>query len=268
MKTFFAITLMVLITVQSFGQSPQTTETIKINGIDMYYEVYGDGKPLLLLHGWTQSSRFWADYISTYAKNFKVYAIDLRGHGRTSELSDEFTIEKSALDILALLDHLKIEKVKAVGLSYGGLSLLKLASLHPKRIASMVLIGAANKYNGAKNTNLDKTFAYESLPGPFIKELKETHFAGESQIKALFDPNLDYKIDLADTELKSIKTKTLIVNGDRDEIMGITPAITLHKNLPDSELWIVPNSGHIAITGPNRDDFLKKSTQFLLNGKP
>ncbi|RKN83516.1 alpha/beta fold hydrolase [Ulvibacterium marinum] len=263
MKTFLTFTLMALITGQSIGQSPHTKETVKINGIDIYYEVYGDGEPLLLLHGWTQSSRFWSDYIPTYAPNFKVFAIDLRGHGRSSELTDDFSIEKSATDILKLLDFLKIERAKAIGLSYGGLVLLQLASLHPDRIESMVLIGASPKYDGAENSNLDKTFSYENLPEPFIKELKETHYGGESQIKALFNPKLNYKISIGDENLKAIETKTLIVNGDRDEIMGIIPATTLHENLPNSELWIVPNTGHIAIIGSNQDNFLSKSIQFF-----
>lgn len=257
---------MTILSGSGYGQPEKKTKTVTLNGIKLYYEVYGKGEPMLLLHGWTQSSQFWSDYIPTYARHFKVYAIDLRGHGRSSELSDDFSIEKTASDILALLDFLKIEKAKAIGLSFGGLALLKLASFHPERIESMVLIGAAHKYDGAENTNLDKSFSYENLPEPFIKELKEIHFGGESQIKALFDPNLNYRISIGNEDLKSINIKTLIVNGDRDEIMGITPATDLYENLPNSELWIVPNTGHIAITGSNQDSFLKKSSGFLQNG--
>lgn len=255
---------MTLISRQSFGQSPLKTETISVNGIDMYYEVYGEGEPLFLLHGWTQSSQFWADFAPTYAQHFEVYAIDLRGHGKTSELTDDFTIKKASEDILTLMDKLNIKKAKAIGLSFGGLVLLELAVSNPKKLESMVLIGASNRYNGGENTDLDNAFSYENLPDAFIKELKETHYGGESQIKALFNPNLDYKINIDDEDLKSLKTKTLIVNGDRDEIMGITPAVTLYENLPNSELWIVPNTGHIAITGDNQDSFLVNSVQFLL----
>lgn len=263
MKKFFIILLMTILSGASYGQLTKKTNTVTLNGIELYYEVYGKGEPLLLLHGWTQSSQFWSDYVSIYAQHFKVYAIDLRGHGKSSELTDDFSIGKSATDILALVDFLKLEKVKAVGLSYGGLALLNLASLHPKRIEKMILIGTSSQYNGAENTNMDKTFSYENLPDSFIKVLKETHQGGERQIRALFNPNLNYKISIGEEDLKSIKTKTLIINGDRDEIMGITPAINLFKNFPDSELWIVPNTGHIAITGPNQDDFLTKSIEFL-----
>lgn len=264
MRIIFKFTILALISWQSFGQSPVKTETIGVNGIDLYYEVYGEGEPLFLLHGWTQSSQFWSEYIPAYAKHFKVYAIDLRGHGKTSELTNNFTIKKASEDILQLMDKLKIKTIKAIGLSYGGLALLELAVSHPERLESMVLIGVSQNYNGGENTDSDNTFSYENLPSPFIKKLKKTHYRGVSQIKALFNPNLNYEISISNEDLKPLNARALIVNGDRDELLGITPAIVLHENLPNSELWIVPNTGHIAITGVNQDSFLEKSSKFFL----
>jgi pimeloyl-ACP methyl ester carboxylesterase len=234
-----------------------------VNGIDMYYEVYGEGEPLLLLHGWTQSSRFWFDYIPTYAKNFKVYAIDLRGHGRTSKLTSDFTIEKSSQDILALVDSLELNRIRAIGFSYGGLTLLELARSNPERMKSMIVIGTSHNFNGGENYQQNNTFSYNNLPPPFIQELKKIHHHGESQIKALFDPNLNYQIKIGSEELRSVNFRTLIVHGDRDEILGLEPAIALYKDLPHSELWVVPNTGHNAISGSNQSSFLKRSLQFL-----
>ena len=233
-----------------------------INGIEMHYEVRGKGEPLLLLHGWTQSSRFWEDYIPEFAKHFQVYALDLRGHGKTSALTPEFTIEKSSEDILALLEYLNLESVKAIGLSFGGLTLLELAKSNPEKIASMILIGASHNYNGADN-NMDDSFSYENLPDAFKEELKLNHQNDEVKIKALSDPNLNYQINLGKEALEDIHAKTLIINGDRDEILGIDPAVTLHESLPNSELWIVPGTGHIAIVELNKNSFITKSIQFL-----
>lgn len=263
MKKILLILLMGLISGRSFGQHSKKEEVVQVNGIDMYYEVYGEGFPLILLHGWTQSSSFWSQYIPAYANNFKVYAIDLRGHGKTSSLTTDFSIQLAAKDILALLDHLQLKKVKAIGLSFGGLTLLELASSHPERIQELILIGASHNYNGGENNNDGNSFSYESLPQSFIEELKKIHAHGETQIKALFNPNLDYQIKLKDEKLNAFNFRTMIVHGDRDEILGIEPAIALHKNIPNSALWIVPNTGHIAITGPNRDAFLSRSLQFL-----
>lgn len=254
---------MTIMSGQSIGQLSKKTEVVQVNGIDMYYEVYGKGEPLILLHGWTQSSTFWSDYIPTYAQHFKVYALDLRGHGRTSQVTPDFTIEKTAKDVLALLDHLKLKNVKAIGLSYGGLTLLELASSNPEKIESMILIGASHRYNGGENNESSSSFSYENLPSLFFEELKEIHHHGESQIKALFDQNLNYQINLEDEEVKAIKSNCLIVHGDRDEILDVDMAFALYKVLPNSELWIVPNTGHIAITGPNLENFLRTSVQFL-----
>jgi len=248
---------------QNFGQLSKNTETVKVNEIDMYYEVYGEGEPLILLHGWTQSSSFWSEYIPTYAPHFKVYAIDLRGHGKTSQLTTDFSIKKSAQDILELLDHLKIKKVKAIGLSFGGLTLLELASSNPNRIQATILIGVSHSYIGGENNEGDNAFTYKNLPNSFVEELRKIHPLGEAQIKALFNPNLNYQIKLTEEELNTFNFRTLIVHGDRDEIFGVDPALVLHQNIPNSALWIVPNTGHLAIIGPNQKSFLTNSLKFL-----
>lgn len=262
MKKIVVFIGITLISFGGLGQHHKNNELVNVNGIELYYQVYGEGEPLLLLHGWTQSSRFWEDYVSTYAEHFTVYALDLRGHGKSTPLGADFSIKKTAEDIVAFLNNLNIEKTKAIGLSYGGLTLLELSASHPEKIESMILIGASHNYKGEENT--DNSFSYENLPPSFVEHLKELHHHGESQIRALFDPKLDYSIDLSEEVLQAIKSKTLIVHGDRDEILGIEPAFALHQNLPNSELWILPNTGHLAIMGKNRKAFLSKSLQFFM----
>lgn len=264
MRLPIVLVITIMVYGQIFGQLPKKAKTISMNGIDMYFEVYGEGEPLLLLHGWTQSSSFWKEYISTYAQKFEIYVLDLRGHGKTSPINGDFTIKKTADDILAFLDYLNLKKVKGIGLSYGGLALLQFTSLHSERVESMILIGVSQKYNGSENSQIGDTFTYENLPQSFKAELMKIHSRGELQVKALFDKNLDYQIDLTDQEVKAITSKTLLVQGDRDELLGIDPAIKLYRNLPNSELWIVPNAGHISITGSNKKTFLTKSLEFLV----
>lgn len=248
---------------QDSGPLPKNSRIVKVNGIDMYYEIFGKGEPLLLLHGWTQSSKFWSEFIEIYAHYFEVYAIDLRGHGNTSPITSSFTIQESAKDILELLEHLKLNKVKAIGLSYGGLTLLELANLYPGKLESVILIGTSHTYNGGENNKEYKTFSFESLPPSFIKELNKNHHHGEAQIRALFDPTLNYQIALSEEQLNKFKFRTLIVQGDRDKILGVEPAFTLYKNIPNSALWIVPNTGYIAIGGSNKENFLATSLQFM-----
>lgn len=261
MKYTPALLFVIVMRTAGFAQSPVDAQTVKVNGIDLYYEVYGKGEPLLLLHGWTQSSTFWDPYIPVYAQYFSVYAIDLRGHGRSSPLSDGFSIQKTADDVLALLDLLQMQQVRAIGLSFGGLALLELAHSHPDRITSMILIGAAPQYDGAEQSS--GSISLEDLPASFREHLQTIHRHGDGQIRALFNPDLNYRISLSNEDLQNIDSQTLIVQGDRDEIVGVAPAFTLHQYLPHSSLWIVPATGHLAITDSNKARFLQISTDFL-----
>jgi pimeloyl-ACP methyl ester carboxylesterase len=245
------------------GQVPNKSGTFKVNGIDLYYEIHGQGEPLVLLHGWTQSSQFWSEFLARYVENYQVYTVDLRGHGRTTPLTEDFSIKKAADDILTLFDHLKLKKIKAIGLSYGGLVLLQLASEHPDKLESMVLIGASHHYSGGDNSDRVNKFSFEKLPSSFVQQLQKIHYHGDAQIKAMFDPNLNYKISLKDEDLKRINSRALIINGDHDEIMGVNGAFALHKHLPNSDLWIVPNAGHIPIMDANKLKFLDATEEFF-----
>ena len=115
---------------------------VKVNDIEMYYEVHGEGPPLVMLHGFTASGSHWEPFISKYSGHFKLIIPDLRGHGRSTNPSGEFTHRQSALDIFALLDHLEINRFNAVGGSSGGMTLIHMATQQPERIEDMVLIAA------------------------------------------------------------------------------------------------------------------------------
>ena len=118
-------------------------ETVRVNGIDMYYETIGQGQPLLLLHGFTQTGTVWEPIKGELASGFQLIIPDLRGHGSSTNPSGKFTHRQAALDIFALLNHLELERVQAMGISAGGMTLLHMATQQPDRIDAMVLIGAA-----------------------------------------------------------------------------------------------------------------------------
>lgn len=94
--------------------------TLSINGFDLYYEIHGKGFPLLLLHGFTGSGANLLHEFSQLSKDFQLIVPDLRGHGRSTNPSKQFTFKQAALDIVALLDHFHISECFAVGFSGGG----------------------------------------------------------------------------------------------------------------------------------------------------
>ena len=255
--------LITVICLFSCNSASTKSGSVSVNDIDMYYEVHGEGEPLLLLHGWTQSSKFWEPYIETYSQYYRVYSLDLRGHGSTTPLSEGFNISLAAKDIHAFMKVMNIESANAVGLSFGGLVLLELLNSHPENLESVVLVAVSHDYSGDQNNEM--TISFETLPEAFKEELYKIHMGGESQIRALFNPKLNYRIGISNDDLMTMETRTLIVQGEKDEILGTESAIHMDRLMPNSELWLVKNSGHVPVTKANRSLFLEKTKDFLLN---
>src|SRR6266542_388922 len=117
---------------QSPEQSlPPQGHMAPVNGVEMYYEVHGQGGPadqrqalpLVLLHGFNGSSQVWKEFVPALAQQYQLIIPDLRGHGRSTNPAGQFTHRQSALDVFALLDHLKIDRFMAMGVSTGGMTL-------------------------------------------------------------------------------------------------------------------------------------------------
>ncbi|WP_430408429.1 alpha/beta fold hydrolase [Kordia sp.] len=240
---------------------PKKSNYIQINDTQLYYEIYGEGQPLLLLHGFTQSSIAWLEYVKEYSDKFQVYLIDLRGHGKSSIFKEKFSVQEASEDVLKLMKHLNVKKIKGIGLSFGGDVLLQLSSMNPELIESMIIIGANGDWNAQDFPAMLNTFNYDNIDN--FKWIEEYHSGGYKQIKSLLDQLPNYKIKLTEEELKRIKAKTLLVLGDKAEQISISSVVTLHETLKYSKLWIVPNTGHYAHDGDNRHEFLRLSNKFL-----
>jgi pimeloyl-ACP methyl ester carboxylesterase len=260
MRTILLVSIIIGYYGYCFSQTPKKTETVVLNGVETYYEVYGEGDPLFLLHGITQSSAFWKDYVAGFIENFEVYLVDIKGHGKSAPLITDFSLQPAVDDFLALLDYLKFDTIKAIGLSYGGELLLQLCSTDSRRIESMVLIGAEYDFSG-KDLNLN----YEEFPTEWLASTRKHSHHGETQVKALIKLLNNYEIHLSGEQLSSINTSTMLIYGENDEWFAenLNKVVTLHQNLPDSHLWIVPNADHKASEGKNRAEFIRLSNEFL-----
>jgi len=128
-KVFILSALVGLSARNVFSQKPKKTETVAINGVEIYYEVYGYGAPFLILHGWTQSSASWKNLVPLFSSQYELYLVDLRGHGKSSPLTDDFSIQLASNDLLTLVDQLGLEQINAIGISFGGMVLLQLENL-------------------------------------------------------------------------------------------------------------------------------------------
>jgi pimeloyl-ACP methyl ester carboxylesterase len=238
-----------------------------INGCQIAYDVRGDGDALLLLHGGMGAGADWKYVFPADPEGFRVIAPDLRGHGRSTNPSGAFTFRQAALDMLALLDHLGIGSVKAIGLSGGGIALLHMATMQPSRIAAMVAVSAP-PYFPAQARAIQASFTEEMLPENERHAMRRRHVHGEAQIEALVAQTKTFATTYDDVNftpplLSTITARTLIVFGDRDFLYPVSIAFELHSAIPRSFLWVVPNGPHGPIFGPHAARFASTAIEFL-----
>jgi len=238
-----------------------------INGCRLHFDDRGDGDPLLLLHGGLGAGADWRHVFATDPSGFRVILPDMRGHGHSTNPSGEFTFRQAARDVLALLDHLGVATVKAIGLSGGGITLLHMATLQPARVAAMVTVSAP-PYFPAQARAIQAAFSEEMLPESERRALRQRHVHGEDQIRALFAQARKFAVNHQDVSftpalLSTVTADTLIVFGDRDFLYPVSIAFELHAAIAGSFLWVVPNGGHGPIFGSHAPAFAATATAFL-----
>lgn len=221
---------------------------IKVNDIEMYYEIYGQGKPLVMLHGFMGSGQLWHSYVPDYKYNFNIVIPDLRGHGRSTNPSGKFTHKQAALDVFALLDHLGIGQVKAVGISSGGMTLIHMATQQPDRVEAMVLVSSTS-YFPKSCREIQAQTSLASISEDQWNFYHKIHFHGDEQIGMLIRQFHDMKDSYDDMNftspfLSTITAKTLIIHGDRDEFFPVSIPMNMFDSIPHAYLWIIPNARH------------------------
>ena len=243
-----------------FSQVPIKAESVQVNGKSLYYEVYGEGEPLILLHGYSLSSLSWKPYVTDFDKEYKVYLIDLTGHGMSEAFKEKLSIEGVAKDVHALIQYLKLDKLKAVGFSFGGDVLYQLALLNPTLIESMITIGAVGTWDVNEFTQYQEAFNFENRDN--FPWLTASHKSDE-QIKAIMNQFKNYTVRLSDEEIGQIQPEVLVIMGDDDEGMDFDEVARIKKHLAKSDIWILPNVAHSAHEGEGKEEFVAKAKRFL-----
>lgn len=244
-------------------------ESIPVHDIEMYYELRGEGEPLILLHGGGGVGANWNLVFGEPPTGFRLVIPDLRGHGRSTNPSRHFTFRQCAHDVLALLDHLEIERCKAIGVSLGAKTLLHLATQQPSRVDAMVLASAA-PYFPEQARSLMRELLSENRSEAEWRHMREWH-QDDEQIRALwgmaraFADSYD-DLNFTPPYLSTITARTLIVHGDRDELYPVRLAVEMYESIPHGSLWVVPNGGHGLIFGAMAEQFVSTAMAFLRDG--
>jgi len=234
----------------AYGNNAEAGHYAEVNGIKMYYETYGSGDPLLLIHGNGDSIEKMHFQIAHFARNYQVIVTDSRGHGKSGLGTDHLTYIQMMEDYNALLDELNMTQTYVFGWSDGGILALLLAIHHPDKVKKMALMGA--------NLRPDQTAVY-----PWVDELLKPASDAIDEMIATNDTSDNWQlhrqlIDLLITEpnipvdsLQQIKAPVLVMAGDLDIILG-EHTLEIFENLPKAHLAIMPGQTHWApVTDPD-----------------
>lgn len=239
-----------------YGSNTAVGKYIPIDDVKLYYEVYGEGQPLILLHGNGSSIGSFSNQIPALSSKYKVYAIDSRAHGRSSDSTKELSYKLMADDIASFIKTLSLSNVNIIGWSDGGNIGIELAFAYPELVNKVVTIGAnynhenflaeVDRFEMEKDDPLIvKTADWVRLNHNSLERLSSTPAKLPIIRKKLAKLMEKYPNFTADS-LKKIQTPFLVIASDHD-IITIDHSVSLYKHLPNAYLFIVPNASHLSL---------------------
>ena len=261
---------MILTSIVSYAQQKaEAPKTLKssgyapVNGLKMYYEIHGEGKPLVLLHGsYMTIDLNFAQLIPELAKQHKVIALEMQGHGRTGDIDRPYSYPALANDIDGLLNHLKIDSADILGYSLGGTVAFELAIKHPKRVTGLVIISSVFRLDGWLQSARDlfptiKPEFFENTPlkTEYDRLAPDKNHWKDWVNKMVASESVPF--DLGSENLKGLKCPVLIISGDNDGV-DLNHIAEMYRlcgggvfgdiaGLPKSRLAILPGMTHVTL---------------------
>jgi pimeloyl-ACP methyl ester carboxylesterase len=225
-----------------YGDNKEVGKYVTLNRAKHYYEVYGNGAPLLLIHGNSTPTKGWAPQIEYFSKKYKVYSIDCRGRGKSELGKDSLTYMQQAKDMAAFIREMKLDSVYIVGKSDGGIIAILLGIYYPEKIKKMVAFGA--------NMEPDSNALY---PNTVMECHDERMKADKMLAKGDTTKNwlieqqryrmMEFQPHITAKDLQTINVPILVMSTDRDLIKE-EHTFFIYKNIPKANLCILPNEKH------------------------
>jgi pimeloyl-ACP methyl ester carboxylesterase len=219
-----------------------------VNGLKMYYEIYGQGKPLVLIHGGGSTIQTsFGRLIPLLAKHRQIIAVEMQAHGRTNDRNTPLTFIQDADDVAALLHNLKISKTDFLGFSNGGQTTIEIGIRHPELVNKLIIASAFYQrsavvpqfWEGFEKATLN------DMPEILREEQLKVNGNSSAQLQNMFNKDVQrmkaFK-DWTDEQLKEIKAPTLVMNGSKD-VGSAEHAVKMYHLIPNCELAIFPG-GH------------------------
>ena len=255
-----ALSLVVVGTAAGAAQAP-TGQRVKVNGMQMYYEVSGKGEPLVVLHGAYMNIPAMGAIIPELAKTHRVYAIELQGHGRTTDIDRPITYQNLADDAAAFMDAVGLKKADVFGYSMGAAAGLQLAIRHPAKVNRLVVASAGYDARGFQPefTAMIPQMSVEMFP-PMLEQEYKKLAPNPNGFRALATKliQLEKEPMAWEADVKALKTPVLIITGDAD-VITLEHAVAMFrllgggvmgdmgKPLSASRLAVLPASPHTTV---------------------
>lgn len=281
LKAAMTIAMLWFTAVRSDAQQlkPAASGYAPVNGIKVYYEVYGEGRPVILLHGaFMDIEANWGQLIPELSKSRKVIAIDFQGHGRTPYSDRKMSFPALASDVAAVMDYLKVDSADIAGYSMGGEVAYQFTINYPKRVNKLVIISSTYKSSGwlPEVSNAFKTFKPEFFTNSPLHTAYDAVAPDKTKWPNFIDQMLIFMkepFDMGDANIAKIASPVLIIAGDNDGLDKVELAKTYQllgggvsadmAPMPKSHLAIVPSQSHVSLMMQTKtilgylDDFLK-----------
>lgn len=245
-----------------YGNNKEVGKYAKVNGTKLYYEEYGKGEPLLIIHSCGTDISAMENQIAFFKQNYRVIAADSRGQGKSKLNSKTLTYDQMAKDLEGLVKHLKLKSLNILGWSDGGIIALKMGINNKVDIKKIVTMGA----NLRPDTTAINTWAYKQvreMRENTLQMIKKGDTSKNWKRELLLDNLLINQPNISNKELKNITAPVLLMIGDRDIIKN-EHAVEIFNYIPKSQLCIMPGRNHGA---PRNDSTVFNSivTHFLEN---
>lgn len=218
-----------------------------VNGISVHYAIYGQGSPVIFLHGGLANTEYWGNQVPAVSAHHTVILMDSRGHGRSTRDTRPYGYDLMADDVVALMDALHIARADIVGWSDGAIIGIDLALRHKDRVGR-VFAFAANTVTSGVKPGVEKNPTFAAFIARAGQEYT-AHSATPAQYKAFVDQISKMwatQPNWSDAQLRTIDAPVLVVDGDHDEAIKREHTERIAAAIPHAGLLILPNTSHFA----------------------
>jgi pimeloyl-ACP methyl ester carboxylesterase len=259
------------------GEPPLEGKFAPANGLDIYYQEWGDGRPLILLHGATDTHEFWDPFIPFFSEKYRVIAPDNRGHGRTINPDPKLTYPMMADDLAGLIQVLDLADPLIFGYSDGGQAALDFVIRYPGLAAALVIGGVWFQFSRSYQDAITKAgfispgvVDYEvferQVPENWEEKLGEAHHDPRPGYPRILLSNLAQlwwtPLNYSGEDFRKVVVPALIIMGEKDEMISWEEGRELARQIPEAEFALIPDAGHTEVI-VDQGAFLKLVLDFL-----